>query len=199
MSFFLYDTAIVNTLKKWTGDNKITVNTYENIFSYRADVAQNREDIVLPIISLSRTGVTLLSTTKKPTSYDGYIGTSQTRAEEEKILLRKLKSVPIKISYQLDVITKNRQENDNFIRELIFKIINNPTIKVDVSYNNSPYTHNFNIRLDEEVADNSDIPSHLDIGESFRQTLVIYVDDAYLFSYTTKDSLILNVETEIKN
>lgn len=198
MSFFLYDKAIIETLKKWTGDNKITVNTYENIFSYRADVAQNREDIVLPIISLSRTGVTILSTTKKPTSYDGYTGTNQTRTEEEKINLRKLKSIPIKISYQLDIITKNREENDNFVRELIFKIINNPKIKIDISYNNSPFTHNFNIRLDEEVTDNSDIPSHVETGESFRQTLVIYVDDAYLFSYTTKDSLVLNVETEIK-
>ena len=53
--------------------------------------------------------------------------------------------------------------------------------------------HKFNILLGEEIEDNSDITTRDERGEYFRQTLSLYTDDAYLFSYREHSTKTLDV------
>lgn len=188
MSATLYDNAIVERFRSWTGDNHITITPPDDLFSYRAHI--DNDEVKLPIISLNRVGMTLLDTSKQPKSYDGM------SIEISKDKSFKLRAVPVRINYQVDVITRFRKECDALVRELIFKIINNPTITVQVPFNNYNGFHNFNILLGEDVDDNSDIVEHNERGEYFRQTLNLYTDDAYLFSYKEHENKTLEVCVE---
>ena len=56
--------------------------------------------------------------------------------------------------------------------------------------------HNSNIRLSENIDDNSGIPERLIEGQFTRLTLSINIDDAYLFDYRIKDNW--RVESELQ-
>lgn len=196
--FYLYDDALIRTLRSWTGDGKITVNKYELLFPYRADVASDK--VQLPIISVSRASPKILNTNKTPLSVDGmkFVETDPRKRNDRPIKIPRLRAIPVRLHYQIDVITRNLEENDNIIRELVFKFINNPTLKVDIPYKGCELSHKFNLMLSEDIEDNSDITEHLNLGETYRQTLDLFTDDAYLFSYSTKDTLDIEVSQEIK-
>lgn len=186
MSAYLYDEAIVNAFRDWVGDQNITIEAPDRLFSYRARTATTKDAVVLPVVSLERVGVQIVNTSRTPLSADGIIK----EVKENKLF--KLRAVPIRLNYQLDVYTRYRKECDNLMREFIFKLINNPTLIIEIPYGGSTYTHKFNIRIGEEVIDNSDIMQHFETGEYFRQTLEIYIDDAYMFSYNSKEALEIN-------
>lgn len=189
MSVYLYDNAVVNKLRYWAGDNNITISAPDNLFIYRADVSKE-DRIKFPMLSLTRGPITILKTGKTPLSREGI----KQSANVDKVSM--LGGVPIRISYQLDVWTRRRKENDDLWRELILKIINNPKLEIEIPYNNSQLSHIFNLRLNADVEDNSDVAEHLERGEFFRTTLDIYVDDAYLFNYKAKDTLTLEVDVK---
>ena len=56
--------------------------------------------------------------------------------------------------------------------------------------------HDSNIRLSENIDDNSGIPERLIEGQFTRLTLSINIDDAYLFDYRIKDNW--KVESELQ-
>ena len=186
MSATLYDNAIVKKFRSWTGDNKITISPPEELFSYRAHI--NTDELKLPLISLNRIGVTLINTQKQPLSYDG-----MTMVITEDNTVFKLRAIPFRINYQVDVLARTLAECDALVRELIFKIINNPSIEVQIPFNGKKGVHKFNILLGEEIEDNSDITTRDERGEYFRQTLSLYTDDAYLFSYKEHSTKTLDV------
>lgn len=187
MSVGLYDAAIVKKLRHWIQDPKVSITDPDTLFTYRADVSE-KDKIELPVISLNRLdGIKLLRIAKVPMSVDGY----KMAANEKKVT--HLRAIPISIPYQIDVYTRYRSENDNLLRELIFKIVNNPRLVIEIPYEDSQYTSKFTMTLDAEVNDNSDIAQHLEKGEYFRTTLNFVVEDAYLFDYRAKDTLAVDM------
>lgn len=147
--------------------------------------------IELPLINLSRmTPITLETTNKKPLSFRGH----RYRSNEENTSV--LDAIPMDLRYQLDIFTRHRRENDDMLREFIFKIVNNPTLELEIPFQ-SEKSHVFNMRLENNVEDNSDIPEHLINGEYFRSTLVIYIDDAYLFDYKNKPNYKIEADVEL--
>lgn len=186
---YLYDEALLNKLKSWTEKTNVyimgpeeTTRTFEMIADSNGD-----KNITLPLICLRRKGGyqinTLSNVNKTVMTYDGLM----LQANEEKSVT--LNAIPITISYQLDIYCKYLKEADMYAREFIFNIINHPTVKVVIPYNDLNYEHNFNIKLGQEVEDNSDIPEILFKGEYSKLSLSLDVDDAYLWDVKVRNNV----------
>lgn len=186
MSAYLYDKAIVDTLRSVTRDNRIHITPPDNVIR---TIAQLTGDSVnLPMISLSRTGVSILSTQHFMKFNGGLLS-----VDEEDGTSQRIQMIPIRINYLLDVWTKSREENDNIVRELIFFLMTHSSMYVDIPFGVDE-KHVFNVYLDPDVEDNSDIVDHINRGEYFRQTISMYTDEAYLWKSSTRPRTELDIE-----
>jgi hypothetical protein len=88
------------------------------------------------------------------------------------------------------------EEADEYLRNFIFNLINYPKLDIVIPYNDVNYTHTSNLRITNEVNDNSDIPERLIQGQFTRFTISITVDDAYIWSVPIRNNL--KLETELK-
>ena len=186
MSIKLYDDALLNKFKNWTLDTAVTltgVNESTRLFSTIADM-NNDKPIKLPLIALSRPGGFIIEDKyKQPKSYEGvtFAHTKQKSA--------KLNAIKISIPYQLDIYSYYQEEADEYIRNIVFNIINYPNVTIEIPYHDLGITHDSNIRLSSDVEDNSAVPERLISGQFYRYTIGIVIDDAYLFDVRVKDNL----------
>ena len=195
MSIGLYDTALLNKLKRWTANTSAVVTAPEEtrrLFEWKADTT-NDKPIQLPLIAIRRgRDIGLTSYLKQPRTFDGvYL-----EANESKIV--SLNNIPINISYQIDIYTRYQQEADEYLRNFIFNIVNYPLLSITVPYNGVNFDHESSIRLTGSAQDNSEIPERLIAGQFTRYTIPIQIDDAYLWSVPVRDNLTLETELEIK-
>lgn len=196
MSVGLYDNAFLAKLQAWTKDTAVTVvspSDSRRLFETISDTT-NDGPIKLPIISLKRPGgFTILNTGKRPLSFDGAtLDANYDRASQ-------LNGIPISIPYQIDVYTRYQNEADEYIRNLVFNIINYPKLDIVIPYNNENYVHHSNIRLAGEVDDNSDIPERLISGQFVRMSMRIDIDDAYLFDVRYRDVYSIEFGAEVRD
>ena len=144
MSVGLYDKAFLDKLTNWTKDTNITLfgpEETDRMFKAIADT-NNDKPIKLPIISLKRPGgFTILNTGKRPLTFDG----ATLDANNDKA--SQLNAIPISIPYQIDVYTRYLNECDEYVRNLVFNIINYPKLDILIPYNNENRIHHSNIRL----------------------------------------------------
>ena len=186
MSLKLYDDALLNKFQKWTQGTQTTltgVNQTSRLFSKVIDEKKDKE-LTLPLIALSRPGgFQIEDKYKQPKSYNGLTFAQNTQQGAKVNIIR------ISIPYQIDVYTRYQEEADEYIRNIVFNIINYPKVQVQLPYEQLESVHDSNIRLASEVEDNSDIPERLAPGQFTRYTLQINIDDAYLFDVRLKDNL----------
>ena len=186
MAVRFYDDALLKKFQRWTADTQVQltgVNETKRLFEVVADKG-NDKPIQLPLIALSRNGgYTIQEKYKQPRSYNGstLVVTPDSGA--------KLNSIPIGISYQIDIYARHLAEADEYARNIVFNIINYPKLNIEIPYEDSGLTHDANIRLITDVEDNSDIPERLISGQFTRFTIGIDIDDAYLFDVRIKDNL----------
>lgn len=186
MSIKLYDDALVAKIRNWTQDTNthvLSVDESTRLFNVIADET-NDKPIELPLISISRPGgFTISDKYKQPKSYYGMTaGYSDKKGA-------KLNAIKISIPYQIDIYTRYQQEADEYIRNIVFNIINYPVVKADIPYYDFGIQHESNIRLSSDVEDNSSIPERLIAGQFKRYTLSIEIDDAYLFDIKIRDNI----------
>ena len=186
MSIKLYDDALLNKLRYWTQDTSVTltgVNESTKLFTTVADM-NNDNPIELPLIALSRPGGFLIEDKyKQPKSYNGaLVAYNEHRSA-------KLNAIRISIPYQLDIYARYQEEADEYIRNIVFNIINYPLVTISIPYHDLGLNHDSNIRLISDVEDNSDIPERLISGQFKRYTIELNIDDAYLFDVRVKDNL----------
>jgi hypothetical protein len=131
------------------------------------------QPLALPCIMLSRNNdIELLSNVKSPKSYAGIklnprINDIKTIKDiPDSTML--LNAIPVKLQYQLDIYTKTAEEGDEYLRQYLFKLINNPTIKIIVPYNGIEAEQIANIRVLGSVSDTSDISERLFSGQFTR-------------------------------
>lgn len=195
MSVGLYDKALTEKISKWVSDPKMTVTSPDEtrrLFQYRADI-KNDAPIELPLIALRRgKSINVINTSKKPTTFDGYT----LQANEKNIM--SISNVPISLDYQIDIYTRYFPEADEYVRNFVFNIINYPTLDISVPYNDLNYVHTSNIRLVNNIEDNSDIPERLIPGQFTRFTIGITVDDAYFWSVPIRRNLTVETEVQVK-
>lgn len=188
MSVNLYDKALLDKLSNWTKDTEMNIvgpDESRRIFEVVAD-KNNDKPISLPMIVLTRPGgytIVDQGLAKHPLSYNGI----RLKANEQKVV--QLNAIPISISYQLDVYTRYFEQADEYARNIVFNIINYPKVTVTIPYYNENYKHDSNIRLDNDVEDNSGIPERLIAGQFTRFTMRLTMDDAYLWDIRYRDVL----------
>jgi hypothetical protein len=174
MSVKSYDDAIISKFRSIFNDNTIYILPVENAIRFSAQL--NRDDVKFPMISTTRLGYSIQ--TQNVNFAAKMIGSFATRDGKNNNIFAQ--TVPIRIEYQMDVFTVDRQSCDEIVRELIFFFMQHPTLKAHFDYGLN-IDHNFNLYLNDEIVDNSDTVEHVNNGVMFRNTLTFYTDDARLF------------------
>jgi hypothetical protein len=141
------------------------------------------QPLKLPLIAISRNkDIEILSTIKQNKSFDGKV----LQANADTATAFHLNVIPIKTTYQLDIYTKKQIEADEYVRQYLFKLINNPQIIIEIPYNGCQITHTANLRVLDTVSDTSDISTHLFPGQFYKWTIQLELQDGFLFSIPRK-------------
>ena len=194
MSVKLYDDAFLNKLKFWTNNTDIHIYGAEETTRLFEVQANNNNDrpIKLPIIVLRRIGGYSVDIKgKRAFTFDG-LTTDSTKEKSTH-----LNAIPISIPYQLDIYTRYLEEADQYMRSLIFNIINHPKLTVTIPYQGKDLLHDSNIRISSDVKDNSNIKERLVSGQFTRFSIGIISDDAYLWDIRTGDNYSLDSSSNI--
>lgn len=173
-----YDDILAAKIQKWDPSANLRVlkpNETKRLFELMADDSKDKP-IALPVIALSRNNdIELILNVKSPKSYSG-LKLSQTEAAS-----KLLNAIPIRLQYQLDIYTKTMEEGDELLRQLLFKLINNPLIKIVIPYNNSNVEQIANIRVLSTISDTSEISERLFPGQFTRWTIQLEIQDAFIY------------------
>lgn len=195
MAISYYDDAIIAKLKKWIPDtNKIRVlspDDTKQLFELRADDS-NDQPLQLPLITLNRNkDIEVLNTIKQLKSFNGlFLGvTEQTNNDPGKSI--KLNAIPVQTTYQIDIYTKYKYEGEEYVRNFLFKLINNPKIIIQVPYNNVDYTHTANLRVLNTVSDTSDIAQRIFPGQFYRWSIQLELQDGFIFNIPYKQNYMI--------
>ena len=180
MAFEYYDDALAGKLMKWTPTNLqlrvLKPDDTKRLMELKADDSRDKQ-LRLPFIALSRNNeIELLLNVKNPRSFDGLT----LNKTEEKTL--QMNVIPVKLQYQLDIFAKTQIEAEQYVREYLFKLINNPVIKIVIPYNGQEVPQIANIKVLSNVADTSDIPQRLFVGQFTRWTIQLEILDAFLYN-----------------
>ena len=186
MSVYLYDEALVSKIKYWTEKTQIHVygvDEVKELFQVIADETGDKP-ITLPILTISRPkGYTIVNKNKNPTSYNGI---RVIQGEDTASMLAK---IPINIQYQFDVYTRFQKEADMYMRNLVFNIVNYPTLSINIPYRNINFSHNGNIRITSDIMDTSNTSVRLFNGQFTRLSVTVSIDDAYLWDLRVANNL----------
>lgn len=195
MAISFYDEALTQKIKGWLADSsKLRVLSPEETNRLIQLNAEDTEDkpLKLPLIAISRNkDIEIESAIKQNKSFDGLI----IGADEDTATTLHLNVIPIKTTYQLDIYTKKRIEVEEYVRQYLFKLINNPQVIIDIPYNNYVVRHNANFRVLGTVSDTSDISTHVFPGQFYKWTIQLELHDGFLFSIPQKQGVkIVGVE-----
>ena len=179
MAINLYDDAIYNKIQRWVRDPNMRIlnpNETARLFRMRADQT-NDEPLTLPIIAIGREpSIDVLTTGKRSLSADG----KHVKSDEENTV--QLNAIPIKLSYQIDIYTKECIECYEYVRNFTYNLVNHPRMSIFIPYNGAQIEHVCNLELESTITDNSDIAERRFSDEFTRWTITVSVNDAYLFS-----------------
>lgn len=201
MAISYYDDVLIKKLQRWLPEAAnvriLKPEETSKLFSLTAEDLKD-QPFSLPMIALSRKpDLELLSTVKTPKSYDGLrvldpavpVGQIPAKTAIFNVL-------PIKPEYQLDIYTKTAAECEEYVRGFLFKLINNPTITIEIPYNNFKIEHIANIRVLSNIADTSSITERLFSGQFTRWTIPFELHDAFLFSIPYRKNWVLKVDED---
>jgi hypothetical protein len=188
MAISYYDEAITQKIKGWLADSSklrvLSPDESSRLIQLHAEDS-NDEPLKLPLIAISRNkDIEIESAIKQNKSFDGLVIGKDT-ANNTTIHLN---VIPVKTTYQLDIYTKKRIEADEYVRQYLFKLINNPQIIIEIPYNNCVIRHTANLRVLNTVSDTSDISTHIFPGQFYKWTIQLELHDGFLFSIPQKQN-----------
>lgn len=175
MSVHRYDKAIVQHFRDILEDDRIHILPVEQAIRFTAQL--QKDDVKFPLISTTRLGYSIRLSDVN--FFALHSGGYQSRNDDGTNTFEQV--IPIRINYQMDIFTVDKITGDELVRELVFHIMQHPTLSVEVPYQLNAQRY-FNIFLESDIVDNSDTIEHVDKGVKFRNTLTFYTDDAYLFA-----------------
>jgi hypothetical protein len=189
MAISYYDEAITRKIKNWLADSSklrvLSPDESNRLVQLTADDS-NDKPLKLPLIAISRNkDIELESAIKQNKSFDGLIISKN----ETNATTVHLNVIPIKTTYQIDIYTKKRIEADEYVRQYLFKLINNPQIIIEIPYphkENHVIRHTANLRVLNTVSDTSDISTHIFHGQFYKWTIQLELQDGFLFSIPQK-------------
>lgn len=178
MAIRYYDDVLAAKLKRWNPASDLRVlkpNEVKRLFALAAEDSLDKP-LTLPCIALSRNNdLEIVTNIKTPKSYAGL----KVRQTEAETML--LNAIPVRPQYQLDIYTKTAEEGDEYLRQYLFKLINNPVIKIIVPYNGVDMEQIANIRVLNTVSDTSEVSERLFPGQFNRWTIQLEIQDAFLY------------------
>jgi hypothetical protein len=186
MAISYYDEAVTQKIKAWIPDSSklrvLSPDEHNRLIQVAAEDSEDKP-LKLPLIALSRNkDLEITSAIKQNMSFDGLIiGKDNETAETVHMNV-----IPVKTTYQLDIYTKKRIEADEYVRQFLFKLINNPQIIVEIPYSNYHVRHTANLRVLDTVSDTSDISTHIFPGQFYKWTIQLELQDGFLFSIPQK-------------
>ena len=188
MAISYYDEAVTQKIKGWLADSsKLRVLSPDESTRLIQLAAEDSEDkpLTLPLIAISRNkDLEIESTIKQNKSFDGLIIDRDSTGKASV----HLNVIPVKTTYQLDIYTKKRIEADEYVRQYLFKLINNPQIIIEIPYNNYLIKHTANLRVLSTVSDTSDISTRIFAGQFYKWTIQLELQDGFLFSIPQKNN-----------
>ena len=193
MAIRYYDDVLAAKLKRWNPASDLRVlkpNEVKRLFATSAEDSGDKP-LSLPCVALSRNNdLEIGVNVKTPKSYAGL----KVRQTEAETLL--FNAIPVRPQYQLDIYTKTAEEGDEYLRQYLFKLINNPVIKITVPYNGVDIEQIANIRVLNTVSDTSEISERLFPGQFNRWTIQLEIQDAFLYDipYRKNWKLYINVK-----
>lgn len=186
MAISYYDEAVTQKIKGWLADSSklrvLSPDESTRLIQLQAEDSGD-QPLKLPLISITRNkDIEIENTIKQNKSFDGLIvGKDETKASTIH-----LNVIPVKTTYQIDIYTKKRIEADEYVRQYLFKLINNPQIIIEIPYNNYIVKHTANLRVLNTVSDTSDISTHIFPGQFYKWTIQLELQDGFLFSVPQK-------------
>lgn len=194
MGAYLYDEALLSKFKYWTEGTQVNIVGPEETSRLYQTIADQTGDkpLQLPIISITRNGgYTVGNINKRPITYNGKV---LTQTEETASMLN---SIPITISYRVDVYTRFLKEADMYARNLVFNLINFPTLTIEVPYQDSKFKHHATVRISSDIEDTSATAMRLAAGQLTRLTLSMDIDDAYLWDVRVVNNVSIDDENTL--
>jgi hypothetical protein len=190
MAISYYDDAVTEKIKGWIADSSslrvLSPDESNRLIQVQAEDS-NDKPLKLPLIAISRNkDIEIESTIKQNKSFDGYILKKDSTTTDTTTV--HLNVIPIKTTYQLDIYTKKQIEADEYVRQYLFKLINNPQIIIEIPYNNYIVRHTANLRVLNTVSDTSDISTHIFPGQFYKWTIQLELQDGFLFSIPQKQN-----------
>lgn len=186
MAISYYDEAVTQKIKGWLADSsKLRVLSPDESTRLIQLEAEDSEDkpLTLPLIAISRNkDIEIENSIKQNKSFDGFILLNDDVAKTTV----HLNVIPVKTTYQIDFYTKKRIEADEYVRQYLFKLINNPQIIIEIPYNNYLVKHTANLRVLGTISDTSDISTHVFPGQFYKWTIQLELQDGFLFSIPQK-------------
>jgi len=195
-----YDDAVIQKLQKWIPENSnlriLKPDESKRLFELTASDSKDKP-LQMPFIALSRDNdIQIGSTIKQLRSFNGVWVTNNKfdyskdpygrRIIEDSNETAVLNAIPIKLAYKLDIYTKKYDEGDEYLRNFLFKLINNPQISIIIPYQGAESAHRAYIRVLDSVSDTSSITERIFSGQFTRWTIQFEIQDAYLFSIPYK-------------
>lgn len=189
-----YDDVLVEKIKRWIPQDSplriLKPDETKRLFELKAD-DKNDKPLKLPVIALSRNNdIELNISVKTPLSYDGL------KIHSNKDITVHFNAIPINLTYQLDIYTKTYEEGDEYVRAFLFKLINNPVIKIEIPYNDVNIEHIANIHVLPTVSDTSAISERIFPGQFTRWSIQLEIQDAFLFSIPYKNNWKLVIDED---
>lgn len=186
MAISYYDDAVTAKIKGWLADSSnlrvLNPDETKRVIELHAEDSGDKP-LQLPLLAISRSKeLEITNTIKQNKSFDGLV----IHNDETNAATVHMNVIPVKTLYQLDIYTKKQLEADEYVRQFLFKLINNPQIIVEIPYNNYIVKHTANLRVLNSVSDTSDIPNHLFPGQFYRWTIQLELQDGFLFSIPYK-------------
>ena len=186
MAISYYDEAVTQKIKGWLADNsKMRVLSPDESTRLIQLAAEDSKDapLKLPLIAISRNkDLEIESAIKQNKSFDGLV-IAQDALTADTVHMN---VIPVKTTYQIDIYTKRRVEADEYVRQYLFKLINNPQIIIEIPYNNYIVRHTANLRVLTTISDTSDISTHIFPGQFYKWTIQLELQDGFLFSKNQK-------------
>lgn len=186
MAISYYDDAVTAKIKGWLADNSalrvLNPDETKRVIELQAEDSGDKP-LQLPLLTIARNKeLEITNAIKQNKSFDGLIIQKDT-ANAATIHMN---VIPVKTLYQLDIYTKRQLDADEYVRQFLFKLINNPQIIVEIPYNNYIIKHTANLRVLNSVSDTSDIPTRIFQGQFYRWTIQLELQDGFLFSIPYK-------------
>jgi len=186
MAISYYDDAVTAKIKGWLADNSalgvLNPDETKRIIELQAEDSGDKP-LQLPLLTIARNKeLEITNAIKQNKSFDGLI----IQKDTSNAATVHMNVIPVKTLYQLDIYTKRQLDADEYVRQFLFKLINNPQIIVEIPYNNYVIKHTANLRVLNSVSDTSDIPTRIFTGQFYRWTIQLELQDGFLFSIPYK-------------